>query len=200
MRFSLKLLSFPGCLAAAIFCFLILGCQSAMSTSNANQKFEVVPNQWPLRFDKHNFGAACYDTYACKVFYNNHYMVREPETTLQPSSASIGPKYLAYVSGSYLGIQNFPPAATVTWKSKDGAAHEAKIDVAEIFKDQLIRHKVPKEELPTDTIAVNDPEIIFEVNDRTINVYMRAMVYLKDTDTRRSDFRNDLMLAYSKTY
>jgi hypothetical protein len=200
MRSSKKLFSFPGYVAAAVFCFLTLGCQSVMSSSSANQKMETVPNQWPLKFEKHNVGAACYDTYACKVFYNNHYMVKEPEDELQPSSASIGPKYLDYISGSYLGVQNFPPAAVVSWKSKDGSAHEAKIDIADIFKDQLIRHKVPQDQIPTDTVAVNDPEIIFEVNDRTINVYMRAMVFLKDTGAQRSDFRNDLMLAYSKTY
>jgi hypothetical protein len=187
-------------LVFVVFCFFTSGCESAMSTSNAKHEFEAVPNEWPLRFQQHNVGVACYDTYACKLLYNDHYMVREADDVLQPSSASIGPKYLEYVSGSYLGIRNFPPPAVVTWRSKDGVSHEAKIDVGEIFKDQLIRHKVLQEDLPTDTVAVNDPEIIFEVNDRTINVYMRAMVFLKDTKVRHSDFRNDLILAFSQTY
>ncbi|MDM0052216.1 hypothetical protein [Variovorax sp. J22R115] len=47
------------------------------------------------------------------------------------------------------------------------------------------------------------PAIILEVNDRTINVYMRAHISTKELQVpgnRYSDFRNDLIKAFSQTY
>ncbi|MEO6172514.1 MAG: hypothetical protein ABIP02_05295, partial [Arenimonas sp.] len=67
--------------------------------------------------------------------------------------------------------------------------------------DQQILHKVPREELPTETVAtLGWPNIVLEINDRTVNVYMQATIYLKDTAIRKNEFREDLILAYSHTY
>jgi len=106
------------------------------------------------------------------------------------------------MSGSYLGIRNFPPPAVVTWRSKDGTPYQAEVDMGAIFKDELILHEVPKEDVLEDS-SVGDPAIILEVNDRTINVYMKAFIPTKSLRTPgnpNSDYRNDLILAYTRTY
>ena len=35
----------------------------------------------------------------------------------------------------------------VAWVSKDGSSHHATVDIGDIFKDRLIRHNVPREEI-----------------------------------------------------
>lgn len=173
-----------------------------MPTSNKTEIYTTVPNEWPLRFEKHSFSAHCYDTSGCSVLYNDEYLVQDPAEKTRPSSASIGPNYQkGWGTVTYGGIENFPAPALVKWKSKDGAEHEAKVDIGEIFRDQRILHNVSREDLPTETVAtVGDPVIILEINNRTISIYMRDVIYLKDTESRRSESRDEVILAYSHTY
>ena len=67
-------------------------------------------------------------------------------------------------------------------------------------KDQKVLHNVPKEDVLGD---LGNPDILLEVNDRTINVYMRAFVPTRELQipgNKYSRFRDDLILAWSKTY
>lgn len=78
----------------------------------------------------------------------------------------------------------------------------AEIDMAEIFKDRFIRHDLKREEVSTNASGIT-PAIILEVNDRTINVYMRAHISTKELQVSgnpHSDFRNDLIKAFSQNY
>ncbi|WP_045758620.1 hypothetical protein [Xanthomonas albilineans] len=160
----------------------------------------------PIPFSTHAFGAGCYDTYGCKVMYNDRYLVDEPDDTKTISSESLGEKYPNTMVASDIGIRNFPhfpPPAEVTWRSKDGQPHHALVDLEAIFKDKVILHHVPQNQLPPLLQADIRPDIILEVNDRTINVYMRAMVQttvLQKPGNEYSHFRDDLILAYTKTY
>ncbi|MBB5866299.1 hypothetical protein [Xanthomonas sp. 3058] len=160
----------------------------------------------PIPFSKHAFGAGCYDTYGCKVLYNGRYEANYPEDVKQISSASLGDIYPDNMHAGTIGIRNFPnfpPPAEVSWRSKDGQSHHALVDLEAIFKDKVVLHHVPQEQLPPILQADISPEIILEVNDRTINVYMKAMVdttVLQKPGNKYSNFRSDLILAYTKTY
>lgn len=158
----------------------------------------------PIPFDEHSFGAACFDTYACKVLYNGRYVGSQADDdTKSISSASLGSKYPDILDASWIGIRNFPLPAHVTWCSKDGASHEADVDIAAIFRDQVVRHRIPQSELPDILTAPVYPQIILEVNNRTINVYMRAFIptrHLQVPGNSDSGFRDDLILVHSKTY
>ena len=62
------------------------------------------------------------------------------------------------------------------------------------------RSNVPLDQVLGD---LGDPDIILEVNDRTINVYMRAFVPTRELQipgNKYSGFRDDLILAWSRTY
>lgn len=77
------------------------------------------------------------------------------------------------------------------------------VDLDEIFKDRLILRKVPRVQMPPVYGAWIIPEIMIEVNDRTVRVWMRAMIFTtvrRKPDNPDSNFRNDIMLAYEKTY
>ena len=178
-----------------------------MTTRSATASVRMMPaRQWPLRFDTHRFGAHCYDTYGCKVVYAGLEQRGDDPDELRPSSSGYGPDYQRNWSGTHAMIRNFPRPARVTWKSKDGQPHEAEIDIGELFKDELIRHNVPREEMADlpDGEYASEPAILLEVNDRTVRVYMRAMIFLKKrveiAGEMRADFRNDLVLVKTYTY
>jgi hypothetical protein len=209
----------PWLYSAVGMALLLQGCQPVMPTppSHSDASLQAVDNMtpppghgaytgtvadWPLWFVAHNFGAFSYSTYGCKVLYNNMLRVDDPDDVLQISSASIGSKYPENLDASYIGIANFPPPAKVTWRSKDGTPHEAAVDIGEIFKDRLIRHDVAREDIP-ETASIGPPDIILEVNDRTINVYMRARISLKKPrfpDRPHSNYQDDLIKVYTRTY
>lgn len=161
-----------------------------------------VPNQneWPLRFDQHSFDAICYNTYGCKVVY-----ARTVEREDPVDRASPAPRDASYRDrwgfASHIGIENFPPPAKVSWRSLDGTAHEAEVDIGEIFKDGLVLHNVSRAEIPTATKAhVGGPSIFLEVNDRTIRVFMSDMIFTRDPKTGEEGSRHDLIEAWKKTY
>lgn len=196
-------------LAALLLTLATNGCATAMSTSNdAKIERPAQTDAVPLKFEKHNFAAYCYNAAGCRVIYNNHDFSpyagdQDPDTLV--SGPPFGPDYRRVWSGSYLGVRNFPAPARVRWKSLDGTAHEAEVDFASIFKDELVLHNTPAEEMAHffEGPVAGTPEIILEVNDRTINVYMKMFIPTKAPQRpghEHSDYRDDLFLAWSKTY
>jgi hypothetical protein len=178
--------------------------EASMTTNSTTDSIHMMPvREWPLRFDRHSFGAHCYDTYGCKVIYAGLVQRDDDPSELRPSSEGYGPDYSRNWSGGHGMIRNFPPPAVVTWKSRDGQPHSAEIDIGEIFKDELIRHNVAREELAElpDGKFENEPAVLLEVNDRIVRVYMRAhipTVHLQKPGNPYSDFRSDLILV--RTY
>jgi hypothetical protein len=158
----------------------------------------------PIPFDRHNFDSYCFDTYGCNVRYAGLRTTTDPDDERRPSSASYGNRYPDLMGGAGISsIRNFPLPAEVRWRDKDGNPHEATVDIAAIFKDQVVLHKVPQEQLPPILTAPVFPKIVLEVNDRTINVWMRAHVpttVLQKPGNQYSDFRSDMILAYTQTY
>jgi hypothetical protein len=178
--------------------FFLIACTSAMPTHDSSHSSDTLSQKKAdLRFTTHNFAAWCFDTLSCRVLYNNRYEAREDKLSLPLTQ-----EFFRRMDAVTLGIANFPPPAVVTWQSKDGVAHEATVDIGEIFKDQRILHNVSEKDIPEDAY-VGPPGIILVVNDRTISVYMKAFIPLKEPrvpGNSNSDYRKDLVLAYSRTY
>ena len=204
-RIRPRLATFAFALAAP---WLLQGCQTTMNTANTASGDAAAPpgddlySPWPLKFKKHNLGIHCFETYGCKVVYDGWVQVMQDPDVLQPSSASLGPDYRKNWFSARLGFRNFPPPAKVTWRSRDGVAHEASIDFGEIFKDERVRHEVPREDIPL-YATLGNPTVFLEVNDRTINVYMLAVIPLREPripGNRYSDMRHDLILTHSETF
>lgn len=183
------------------------GCQGMAtavqdSSSPASGKADNTVADWPFKFVQHNFGATCYSTYDCTVNYNGVWLSLGSENEPRPALEDVHPDALKNASTGQIGIMNFPEPVLVRWRSKDGARLEADVDIGRIFKDQLILHNVPKEDIP-EGISILNPDVLLVVDDRTINVYMRAFIPTKSLRTPgnpNSDYRRDLVLAWSKTY
>lgn len=180
------------------------GCVLAMTDTNHHQH-EVDGNLLPLRFKQHNFEARAYNTELCSVLYNHHeftpYAVDEPTGPPPPGNYQERWNFAFFV-----GIRNFPEAARVTWTSKDGSEHSALVDISAIFKNEQVLNKVPEHEYVPNMYPQGiflDPSIYLEVNDRTINVYMKALIptrHRQIPDNEYSDAREDVILAWTHTY
>ncbi|MBS0216418.1 MAG: hypothetical protein JSR63_09325 [Proteobacteria bacterium] len=155
-----------------------------------------------LHFKSHGFQAIAYNTIGCTVVYNHHYVIEDAPDKIRP--APRGEDYQKAWGTTEVGIANFPKPAEVHWKSLDGAAHSATVDIGSIFSDQRIRHQVHESEIPQDWLRDGlAPDIYLEINDRTINVYMLARVGTRKEQVpgnKYSMFRNDLIRVWSKTY
>jgi hypothetical protein len=159
-------------------------------------------NTRPISFDHHNFDYACYEASELSIIYNNHMFNTYNEKKLCPSKKINDEKYWG---GGYGGVSNFPPPAKIKWRAKDGTPLEASIDIGLIFKEQVILHKEdPKQLTKYYDSTPSDPDIILEVNNRTINVYMLANMNVvpegKSEQKSENILRRSLTLAYSKTY
>jgi len=189
----------------AVSVLLMTGCRPAMSAqTNARIEPPAQTHAVPLTFKLHNFDVHCYNTLSCSVIYNNNDFARPYLNTPTPAP-SAGDYQKHWGTASYLGIKNFPAPAQVRWKSKDGEAHEATVDIGAIFKDELIWHNVPKSEMADfySGPVAGEPDIFLEVNDRTISVYMTTLIPTKTEQipgNKNSYGRDDIFLAWSHTY
>ncbi|WP_455289654.1 hypothetical protein [Cupriavidus necator] len=193
---------------------------------DATKTFAIMPNAtrqskrpntaatWPLRFNNYSFGVRCFNTQRCSIVYDQHEFGKAERGSDgniydKPSEPPYAPNWKEDWSGSYRPYVYDPISPVeIKWTSLDGEAHEAAIDLEALFQDRLVLHSVPREEVPEGwlaTCAVEpvSPHILVEVNDRTINVYMRALIYTKSekiAGNPYSDFRDDLVLAGTNTY
>lgn len=189
---------------------LSTGCVSAMPTENSHKIDPPAQTlSVPLHFKQHNFQAFCYNTIGCHILYNNHNFSpsageSDPDGYVSPPPKS--PDYRQdWLGTAYVDIPNFQPPVEVRWKSRDGEEHRASIDLAEIFKDELVWHRVAKEDMAHffEGPVAGSPDIFVEVNDRTINVYMTMFIPTKKEQVegnQYSAFRNDIILAWTRTY
>jgi hypothetical protein len=197
---------FRAALSAAAALLLMTGYCPAMSTQpDSTSRQQPAPNAFPLKFVDHSFEPHCYNTLACRVIYNDYDFGLADART--PSGPPHSADYKAdWWPASHGGIRNFPLAAQVRWVSLDGVSHEASVDIAAIFKDERVLYRTPNSEILDGIFPqglVSDPSIFLEVNNRTINVYMAAMIPTKTEQipgNKYSSARTDLILAWTHTY
>jgi hypothetical protein len=181
---------------------LMTGCHPAMLTQP--EKIQPPPETLavPLRFGRHNFASHCYNTIGCTLIYNGRYQREDGPDRVTPPP----PEDLSRAWNSVeIGIDNFPPPAEIRWKSLDGVQHEAKVDMAAIFKSELIWHKVPKADMADfyRGPVAGSPDIFLEVNDRTVNVYMKMLVPTRTEQVPGNKYsfgRDDLFLVWTRAY
>ncbi|HEX7816619.1 hypothetical protein [Dyella sp.] len=195
--------------ALGIAIFLSTGCVFAMTPETSQNIQPPAPTESaPLHFKRHNFQAFCYNTVGCHIIYDRQNF--SPVTNDDdPDHVSPPPPEGDYkknwLGQASIDIPNFPGPAEVKWKSLDGKEHEAKIDIASIFKDELVWHNVPKNDMADfhSGPVAGTPDIFVEVNDKTVNVYITMFIPTKQEQipgNKYSSFRNDIVLAWTHTY
>lgn len=170
---------------------------------------------WPLRFHIHGFIFHCYNTLACSGVYNRYqFGTRKWSYGIPHDRPSGSPptdersKWRCRHAIPAKGGKTFPGPVEIEWTSLDGEEHATSVDLDALFKDRLVLHKVAREEvkeswLKTVPIEPVTPDIMVEVNDRTVSVYMQALISTEiedETGAKVSRLRFDPVLAKSVTY
>lgn len=189
--------------SAPILVLALLAAGSPVAMSAEIRAFTPPPETYETRlpFATHSFAAYCYNTLSCSVVYNNRQFA--PFATDTPRPAPKSADYRDNWSGGHLGIRNFPSAIVVKWISLDGVKHDATIDLAQVFPDALVWHKVRRSDMRhfyDGPVVPFGPEIVVEVNDRAVNVYTKMSVPTKIEQIpgkALSHFRADRFLAWT---
>ena len=163
---------------------------------------------WPLWFDDYSFGARCYNTLRCStVFARKEHSLRLDRPSGQPHAPDWKDDwYASFGSGGDFKRYGFPSPVDIRWTALDGIEREVVLDLDAVFPERLILHKVPREEVREgweSSPHLRQIEILLEVNDRTLNVYMRAWVLTRqprDPANPKNNSHRDLMLAWTHTY
>lgn len=160
----------------------------------------ALAEEWPLKFKRHLFGFVCFDTRDCSVKYGGY-----PAGDYggpSPAFASIAPETFDRIMlASYGDIPLASPPAKIAWQAKDGTALTATVDIADIFKDGLIRHNVAQKDMADASAGFT--HVLILVVDRTVEVYTRTMIPTREEQipgNKNSFFRDDLIKAWSQTY
>src|ERR1700761_4089655 len=142
---------------------------------------------WPLRFYRHSFSAAHFNTLKCHIVYNDSVFTR---LTGDAPKGPMREDFLDDWTGNH-GVtpenhhgKTFPGPVEIQWTSLDGSEHRASIDLDDIFKDRLVLHRMPRDEVQEAWLNACKtrppaPSILLEVNDHTVNVYMRELIITK---------------------
>lgn len=191
--------------ATPLLLVALQGCASPMTATDAVYPppghFPATKNRLkdgPFRFWQHNFGAYCFSAWGCRVAYGPYLVVDQPETRFfEPAR----PGYLSLLRGGYIGISNFAGPVSLDWRAADRTPLHYELDLARVFADGLIRHDTPLALINPDA-SVPDPDIVVEINDRTVRVYMRAFISLKapiDPSNPYTNAVDDNVLVFEKT-
>jgi len=165
-------------------------------------EFDLKEVEWPLRFKRRFvFGGRCVNTTECLISYDGlRYASARRNVSEDPYSSKAIRDWNA---GQFSAAFDYP--VHVTWRSLDGVARSAVLDLDKIFSDRLIRHVVPRHEVPLLSKGVYNlaPSVLVEVNDRIIRIYTSAFIptrHLQRPPGRSSDYRDDLILVKTFTY
>lgn len=197
-------------LASPLLFVALQGCASPMTSSDTPATYPP-PGHYPptlnrlvdgpFRFWRHNLGVYCFSTWGCRAEYGPHLVHDAPDDEWQPPVEEFPGDIRARMRATYLGYRNFEGPLHLRWNDRDKQALQLDLDLAGLFADGLIRHNVPESEiLPTS--SVGDPGIVIEVDDRTVRVYMRALIPLKQPRDPRNRYTNAVdenVLVYEQT-
>ncbi|RMH88597.1 hypothetical protein EBB59_11510 [Lysobacter pythonis] len=166
---------------------------------------------WPLRFDSYSFDARCHNTLKCSIIFDRTQFALTRELN-GPSGEPHRPDWKEHWNAGFGSTEEFethgfPSTVDIKWTALDGIERETKIDLETVFPGHEIIHDVPREEID-EYRAANERHhawIFLEVNNHTINIYIKALVAtnrLKDpsNDHKAIVVRADMKLAWSNTY
>lgn len=151
-----------------------------------------------LKFKTHDLNIQCYSASNMKLEYaGNEFHLFEGKVSKEKTPADEN-RYPNGKSGSY---NAFAGPVNLKWRSRDGSQHATTINLDEIFKDRKVLHKEdPSKIYMPMPITGNEPTIIIEINDRTVNVYMFVAIQLVSANTTKRDESDNRTLAFSKTF
>lgn len=165
---------------------------------------EWSPTDWPLTFRSYSVSFRAYNTLRCSVIYDNHSQM--PELLDRPSGEPPEGDWRKKWHAGYCivpgrALHMLP--AKIDWVSMDGEEHSESLVVQDMFDGRRILHNVPRDEISPAWVPRGHVEILVEINDRSICLYMRAQVPTSEApepENPLSYWRMDLVSGWSRKY
>lgn len=154
----------------------------------------------PLRFAGHSMGVYCFGTWGCRATYGRHTLIDRADDEWQAPAGQFD-RIRERMSGTFGGLRAFEGPLIIEWHDRQRAPLRVVLDLAELFPDRLIRHAVPAAEIDA-SAPVGSPDIIVEIEDRTVRVYMRAHIPLRQPripGNRFSNFVDEKVLVHERS-
>lgn len=201
----------PAATLASPLLFLALqGCATPMPPSDARPTYPP-PGHFPptlnrlvdgpFRFWQHNLGVYCFRTWGCRVEYGDQLIWDKKPDQYERPLEDYPPDLRKRMRGTNIGFRAFEGPLRLRWQDDSKQPLALDLDLGEIFADGLIRHDVPADEINA-TSSVGNPDIIVEINDRTVRLYMRAFIPLKaprDPSNRYTNSVDENVLVLERT-
>ncbi len=140
-----------------------------------------------MRFGKyHDLGMACFNASDMKIAYGRFGMRIFSRENNDGKRHLAGPKPEGYEpNADMLGFEVFRDVLKVRWHDYNDNELSYEIDLDALFPDKIIPHNKEDEDLIYwDEPYRGDPEIIVEVDDRTLRVYSCITVRVVYPDDR----------------
>ena len=144
-------------------------------------------NKRVMRFGKgHRLGMACFNASDMKIAYGRFGMRIFSRENNDGKRHLAGPKPEGYEpNADMLGFEVFRDVLKVRWHDYNDNELSYEIDLDALFPDKIIPHNKEDEDLIYwDEPYRGDPEIIVEVDDRTLRVYSCITVRVVYPDDR----------------
>jgi hypothetical protein len=179
--------------ATVLFIQLLLGCTTMFDRDT-------------LRFKEHNFVVTNFSVSNVEWRYLKYWRKtgkEEWDTHLKDKLMRAKTERDANSArGTLIAIQGTGGVATIRWNSKNGDQHEHSVDFKQIFNDGVVLHKEDVSRIWKPYPFTGNPDIILEVDDRTLSVYMGTDIVLVppsgDESKRNSAHKTEL--AYRKVF
>ena len=150
-----------------------------------------------ITFSEHNLGSDCFSARKFKVRYGRLRLEGYPDQ-LAPAKTK---RADISTGGPALGYPAFVGPLSVEWESADGSHFSETLDLNEIFKGRRVLHEEDPAKIDTVRPLATPPNIIVEVNDKTLTLFMDVDIGLKPVEPGgMRGYRRNRLIAFQKTY
>lgn len=134
----------------------------------------------PFRFWTHNLGVYCFGTWGCRVAYGDQVVWNDPEDNWNPPFDERPPGMRERMRGNQGPFKNSDGPLVVEWLDSARTPRRAAVDLSRLFATGVIPHSVPREQIRPG-VTVSKPDLIVEVNDRSLRLLLVSNIPLRET-------------------
>ena len=156
-----------------------------------------------MRFkDRHRLGMECFNASDMKIVYGQFGMSICDREDYDGKRRLGGPKPKDYQPEADMGIfEVFRDILKVSWHDYNDNELYYEIDLDKLFPNKIIPHNKEDEDLIYwDEPYWSSPEIIVEVDNRTLRVYSCINVHVRIPNTNKVKLRRDCIKVLEKTF
>lgn len=152
----------------------------------------------PFRFWSHNLGVYAFSTWGCRVTYGPRVVWNDPSDHWNAPFDERPPGMRERMRGSQGPFKNTEGAMTIEWLDAGRTPRRTVVDVPALLAHGVIPHSVKGEDI-LPSVTIHPPDLIVEVDDRTVRLYLQSEIPLRSRAPRNpalNDVKVEQFLIY----